>query len=73
MLADRFDDGGSVLVDVVDHDDAVAKTFGHETLLNDLEGGMLLANNQQALAASDCVANDVDDGLALAGPGRPFD
>lgn len=70
LLADVADHRFAVAVDVVEHDDALAQALGHQALVHHFQGGVLLADDQQAALAADGVGDHVDDGLALAGAGR---
>lgn len=72
LLADVADHRFAVAVDVVEHDDALAQALGHQALVYHFQGGVLLADDQQAALAADGVGDHVDDGLALAGTGRAF-
>jgi len=72
LLADVADHRFAVAVDVVEHDDALAQALGHQALVHHFQGGVLLADDQQAALAADGVGDHVDDGLALAGTGRAF-
>ncbi|MNP03201.1 hypothetical protein D3C76_950790 [compost metagenome] len=73
MFADTAYDGLAVSVHVIDHDDALAEAFGNQAFVHHLQRRMLLTDDEQAALAADGVGDHVDDGLALAGSGRPLD
>ena len=51
--------------------DRVAEPNCHQTPVNDIKSRSFLGDKEHALSLAQALGDDVGDGLALPGPGRP--
>ena len=62
-----------IALGIVNDGAEAAEVKGFETILNHVEGGSLVADEQDAFASGEMIADDVGDGLAFTGAGRTVD
>ncbi len=63
----------AVALGIMDDPAEVAEAEGRQSVLDDVEGGTLVADEEDALPAGEVIPDDVGDGLALAGTGWAMD
>src|SRR5687768_7285467 len=63
----------SIGIYVSDQKKPRAETFRSQPLLNDSQGGLLLANDKHALLEADAISNNVDDRLTFTCTRRALD
>jgi hypothetical protein len=63
----------AILVDIVDDGQRLAESDRRHPLANDVERRAFLADDGHALASPERFGDEVDDDLALAGPGGAVD
>src|SRR6185437_4176654 len=73
LLPNAADHRLPITIDIVEHHDPAAQALGDQSFMHYLQSGMLLADDQEAFLPANRVGHHVDDGLALARTGRPFD
>src|ERR1700751_4975966 len=70
LVAHGLESGKPVEFHIVDLETKVAQSGGSQTLKHDTGGSLLLANHENRALVREGIADDVDDGLRLAGSGR---
>jgi hypothetical protein len=73
LSAEGQQGGPAVGHSIVEQEEPILQPFRSEPLPHNLQRRLLLANDQDAFASPDAVADDVYDRLALAGARRPLD